>query len=83
MHLIKIHRLMDVQFPQVVMNLTFAYSRRGNTPQFLLSKPPAQGLCVEQLLVKTEVKTLLNASAFSLFVAISLPVLVPTEDMLS
>jgi len=66
---------MNVQVLQVVVNLTFAYSRRGITPQFSASKPSAQLLHEEQSLMKTETKELVNTSTSSLLIFTSLPVL--------
>jgi len=49
--------------------------------QFPASKPSTQGLCVEQSPVKTKAKKLLNTSAFSLVVIISLPVWLTMSSM--
>lgn len=59
-------RLMDVQDPQAVTNLTFAYNMRDIAPTVPSSKPCAWGQCVQHLLVKTEAKKLLNVSASSI-----------------
>jgi len=49
------------------------------SPHFPPSKPFPRELCVEQSLVKTEAKKLLNTSTFSLSIVTSLPVLLIRE----
>ena len=56
MHLVRSHRLMHIQVPQVFPNLVFPYSRRG-LPLWSASCSPSTGEGQgERLLVKTEAK---------------------------
>jgi len=70
MHVSGTHRLTDVQFSQVVLNLIFAYSGRDVAPPVL---PFLTHLLEEQLPVKTEARMLLSTSYFSLSIVTSLP----------
>jgi len=59
MHLIRTHRLVDVQVPQVVANQSFPYSERDTaSPTPLLPNQKAEGYMVSSYQGKTEAKRL-------------------------
>ena len=65
MHLIKAHRLLYVQVPQVVPNLLFSYSGRGFAPSSPSCSPSTGEGWGQRLPGKNEGKKLLSTSAFS------------------